>query len=482
MKTTPGKRMARLRGRSWAALAALLLLPACAATRYAARPIDPARSARALEARSLDDVGLQAFMQAHGRKSWPPQAWNPDLLTLAALYFHPDLDLARARRELAEAAIVTAGQRPNPVLSLTPAYNQDAAAGVSPWILGFVLGLPIEAAGKRSLRVSEARHIADAARFRIAHAAWGVRSGVRTTLLDLYAVRERAALLQMQGRVETERAALLAQRVAEGESGRPDLVEAQLREQDVSLAMAQAEQQSAQARARLAQAVGIPLAALRDVALSFELPGAAQSVRPTPSSELAREALTNRSDVLAALSEYAAADSALRIEIARQFPDWTLGPGYQWDQGARKWSLGVALTLPLFNRNQGPIAQAEARRDEAAARLNALQAKILGELDQAFAGYRAARDNLDQARAADDLRVARLRAAQARYRAGYADRMALLDARLAAVTARKVSLDASFAFGKAVSALEDAIERPLAGAPLPAVPEANPRIEQGHVP
>ena len=39
-----------------------------------------------------------------------------------------------------------------------------------------------------------------------------------------------------------------------------------------------------------------------------------------------------------------------------------------------------AVDLPLFNQNQGPIAQARARREQAAARFTALQTQIIDSL------------------------------------------------------------------------------------------------------
>src|SRR5204863_91869 len=79
--------------------------------------------------------------------------------------------------------------------------------------------------------------------------------------------------------------------------------------------------------------------------------------------------------------------------------DVRLNPGYQFDQGDNKWTLGIMFELPVLNQNQGPIAEAGARREEAAARLTALQTKVIGEIDQAVAGYRSARGQLATATA-----------------------------------------------------------------------------------
>src|SRR5437667_170854 len=145
--------------------------------------------------------------------------------------------------------------------------------------------------------------------------------------------------------------------------------------------------QSAEARSQLAEAVGLPSSALTDIELSFD--GLDQFPTELTSAEVRRQAALSRTDLLAALAEYAASQSALQLEIAKQYPDLHLGPGYQLDQTDNKWSLGATLTLPVLNQNQGAIAEAKARREEAAARFVALQAQAVGEIDRAVAGYSA---------------------------------------------------------------------------------------------
>lgn len=77
----------------------------------------------------------------------------------------------------------------------------------------------------------------------------------------------------------------------------------------------------------------------------------------------------------------------MQLEIARQYPDIQIGPGYEFDQSEDKWSLGLAVTLPVFHQNQGAIAAAEANRSEAEARVRVLQARIVNELEQAVRDY-----------------------------------------------------------------------------------------------
>jgi hypothetical protein len=84
-----------------------------------------------------------ADFQASSR---PLETWDLNSLMLAAYFFNPDLDVARANVASAEAAIRTAAMKPNPLVSVGPGYESDPTA---PFIMGFNFDLPIETAGKR---------------------------------------------------------------------------------------------------------------------------------------------------------------------------------------------------------------------------------------------------------------------------------------------------------------------------------------------
>ena len=194
-------------------------------------------------------------------------------------------------------------------------------------------------------------------------------------------------------------------------------------------------------------------------------------------------ALTNRADLLAALARYAASQSALQLEIARQYPDLQIGPGYKWDQGANKWSLGISLTLPLFNQNQGQIAQAKAQRELAAAQFIALQARDIAQTEHALAGYRAALATLDAAQSLAATQQSRTQSAQRQFSSGYIDRSALDQAQLQALAAENTRLTASIQARQALGALEDAVERPLDGAiEISALPAPARRTCQSRIP
>jgi outer membrane protein, heavy metal efflux system len=123
--------------------ARFLLIVACAVTlptgcaSYKPAPISAAQNADAIQARSLDNPQLQKFIVAAtgGDDEWdrsgrlpPPPSWNLTRLSLAALFYHPNLDIARTKLAAARARVITAGQIPNPSLSFEElSYNTSVA-------------------------------------------------------------------------------------------------------------------------------------------------------------------------------------------------------------------------------------------------------------------------------------------------------------------------------------------------------------------
>ncbi len=448
-------------GRNTASLCLLTVaLGGCAS--YAPQPLSPQATAAGFESRTLSDPGLKNYVETQLHRVLPAgssHAWDLTALTLVAFYFSPELDVARAQWDVAKAKTVTAGAIPNPTFGFSPLYNADAGSGLSPWTLGVVLGIPIETAGKRGYRVSGAEHLSEAARLDIATAAWRVRSGLRAALVNLYAAREREKLLADQQEVQARTVKALESRLRAGEASQPEVTLARLALDQTRLAADEAGRRRAEAQVGLAPALGLPSAAVQEAALSFD---SLQEPLPNlPAPSIRQQALRNRPDILSALARYAASQSALQLEIARQYPDLSLGPGYKWDQGARKWSLGVSLTLPLFNRNQGPIAEAEAGRRVAAARFTALQAQVVGEIDRNYTGFTKALNKLE---VADRLLTGarrQLESARAQFVAGETDRLRFLGAEQELTASSLARLDTLIQAQQALGSLDDAVQLAL---------------------
>jgi cobalt-zinc-cadmium efflux system outer membrane protein len=440
---------------------AVVLVMGVACIRYHPRPIAPAKTMEDLEARRLDSPELGGFLTANKEvASWPPAAWDLKSLTLAALYYHPDMDIARAQWGVARGGRITAGERPNPTLNPLMGYNTTSPTSeVTPWIPEIALELTIETAGKRGIRIAEARHLAEAARWQILSTAWSVRSRLRGALLEVYASGELAALLADQERLQTEFVRILEIQREAGEVSTFDLTQSRVALDASRLAAIEAARAKEEALAQLAAALGVSRRAVDGIAISFD---AFRRTEPDfPAGEVRRHAVLNRSDIRAALADYEASQSALKLEIAKQYPDIRLGPGYQLDQTDSKWTIGLVLDLPILSRNRGPIAEAAASREESAARFLALQSQVISELDAAIEDCRAA---LRKFRAAEDLATnlaGQERTARAQRELGEISPLEFLGIQLELNAGAQARLEALVQAQRAVGRLENAAQSPL---------------------
>ncbi len=438
------------------------------------RPLSPARTAAALESRSLDDPALARFLIAArggAPSAWPPHRWDLDALTLAALYFEPGLDVVRAHAEVARAAIETAGARPNPTLAVAPQLSANPMGAVSPWLTTVNLDWPIETAGKRGRRIERAERAAEAAREAIWADAWRVRRALASSLVARAAAERQRDSLRDEVAAQQRLVALVEGRERAGAAAAGDVAPFRFALLQATTDEAAAEAQVGEALVGVAAAIGVPAAALDGVTLpdGFD-PAEADALSHLTSAEARRRAALERFDVRRALAEYAATEATLRLELARQYPDLRLGPSYEFDQGQNKWGVTLALDLPIVDRNQGPIAEAVAARGEAAAKLVATQAAALAEVEQAVARRDGAITRRARARAVAREREANLARARAAVRLGALDRVGELGAAVEQVRAARAAADAESALAQALVDLEAAVEGPLPAAALDAPP------------
>ncbi|WP_293395872.1 TolC family protein [Nevskia sp.] len=435
-----------------------LSLAACAA----APPLPTAGAGAGLvafETKRLDATSLGLPPMANG---WDRAQWFA-----LAQAGSPALAEMRARLSLAKAGVVTAGQRPNPTLNLSGEYLA-AAAGMPAWLLGVAVDFLLQASGTRDRAQAIAWLQTDIASAALGDQLWQLRMSTQNALLEAVAAADEAQLLKRIIELHRQLLDVERRRCAAGAGTSTDVLRAEAELSAAVQRRQQADQRVLAARQRLATTIGLPLAAIADAPLQWpdwDRPDrlAADGVR------LDREAaLLERPQLLQALREIDIAELVLQTEVARRWPDLRLSPGYTWDHGERKLQLGVGLSLPMFNRNEGPIAEALAQRELAARHLETVEAGLYAQIDSAERAWPAARERW-QAALADRQRLARLAEVERRRLAeGESDRPALLSAEITAAEAELLQQGAALDAQRDFAALEDACRTPLAGPPFDA--------------
>jgi outer membrane protein, heavy metal efflux system len=449
--------------RALLALLSAIALEDCGSTPGRA-PLEPSAALADYSARRLDSLGPELPPPSSG---WDRAAW-----LAAALRLNPHLAEQRAEVEAVAAGERTAGEHPNPSLQLFAEYLTSAAQSGA-WLYGLSMDFLLRQPGERGRAQHRAALQTALAKSDLAESLWQVRVSLRQSLLDAVSAQDESALLH----------SLVAQRQALLEADRRrlqlgDIPRAQLLADELEVSRAQQREQQSRARsadatARLASSVGVPLAALTAVPLRWSGWDEIGALKVSSASHWRTEALIARPQVIHALREYDLAEVALQSELARRWPQIHVTPAYSWGgEGVQQNTLfdiateaGVAVSfeLPIFNQHQGPIGEAVARRAAAGEHLRAVQADIFGQIDRAELAWPAAQQAWADTRRAADIAERQREVEQRALAAGEVERASLLTADVAATEARLSVLQSAYTAQVVFGALEDAYRRPLQG-------------------
>ncbi len=306
-----------------------------------------------------------------------------------ALATHPVLAAAGYAVSASEGAVDQARRLRNPEAAfLTEDVRRDRATMTAQ------LNIPLELGGKRAARTRAAELARDAAGQDAAVLAAEVRADVTRAFFDLSIAQERLRLAQASDALAAQAEAAAARRVQAGKVSPVEQTKAA-----VARAGAAIELRDARADLLVAQRA---LSAFWGVAVAVpEADGSAETLPTVPPE--ARSALAATAAEPMAMGATPRAQRArleiehrqalVNVERSKRVPDVTLSVGAKRDSGANANMavLGIAVPLPLFDRNQGNLLEAQRLADKAAEDYRALQLEQAAALSQDVARLEAAR-------------------------------------------------------------------------------------------
>jgi cobalt-zinc-cadmium efflux system outer membrane protein len=272
---------------------------------------------------------------------------------------------------------------------------------------GIELAQTFEIGGQRGARISAAdaelraaRAFADAAKSAVAVEVLGAATQVVRARGALGIVRDQSEAAGRLVEISEARAAKGVAAPFETELAQAARVQA-LREERATA------QELSDAEARLAEAVGA------DVQLAPDADIPESQVDFPPVAELQKRALTVRPEIIAARASVES--SAARADVLRRerIPDLTLGAGYRHEEFSNILSARLVFPIPVARRNQGEIAEQEARTRQADAAARQEDLKIRLQIKGAYRSWQRARSAVDaigsdlEARLAADVQALR---------------------------------------------------------------------------
>lgn len=356
-----------------------------------------------------------------------------DDLLRAAAELNPKI--AAAREELGAAAGRTDQSRlyPNPALVLEaeeiPA--RDVGLGRGKGTIG--LSQPLILGSRRRESVSAASAEEQVRLFRLEATQRAVLGDVRTAFGDALSLRDSALahqelLVVARRTLEIARARFEARAVPEAE-----VIRAELEVHELELRLRRLGEERAALTARIRSLLG-------GVEIGLEqIGGEPLADPPAIDLEQLRQAVRERNPELAAArAEIEAADLRISAAQAERIPDVDLLLAFGQDAADEDiYEAGMRIPLPVFDRNQGRIREARHLAVKARRSADALTGDLEADLDEAFAAYSAARDEVRTFRErivpATERSLAQVRES---YEAGRTDLLNLLDAQRSNARAR----------------------------------------------
>ena len=308
-----------------------------------------------------------------------------------------NLDIAAARYGvgIAEAKRITAGLRPNPVLSANADHldwlgtgfdNTTNNAGPSEY--GVRADFLVERGKKREARMEWAAADKTLAQLTFEDVQRKLVFDVVNAFIDVQLAKETLSLAKENLQSLLRVAEVNQARVATGDLAVVELNRSKVATAQYQTAVRQAELQLAQAKNRLRLLVG-------EDSGNIDVTGAIRrDVGPSDLTTIREIAIKQRPDLQGAKQLQARNQADLRLQLSQTKIDLTAGAEYRRQQSpsARSNSIGLYISapLPIFNKNQGEIARSEQEIAQAKALARSMEAHILNEAAAAWEQYTSA--------------------------------------------------------------------------------------------
>ncbi|BFU93271.1 MAG: RND transporter [Nitrospira sp.] len=382
------------------------------------------------------------------------------------LFLRQNLDLLIVKYgiEFSKGQQITARLFPNPVASmgLVSSPVQGRTLGNSGQIAPQIQQL-FELAGKRGYRIESAEYGLQSAEAAFEDAVRQLSFAVKDAYYRVQLARRRLVLAEDNRDRFSRILEVNTIRFKKGYIAEVDLIRIRLQFIVFYSQVIQAIQEAQSARSDLRQLLRVSPAS--DLDLTTEL----DYKRLDPDIvKLRAVAVDGRPDVRAKRSTLSQREAELKLARAYRIPDVTVGAGYgtQGSHGPdnpNQMTFSLGMPLPLFNRNQGGIMQAEAAMQAAGADLGKTLNQVENQVDVAYRNLIESRRLVEAFRGGvlDDARST-IAIVERAYERGGVTLLDLLDAARTSRTIQQSYIEALFNYQRTVIQLESAVGQDIA--------------------
>src|SRR6266487_5970235 len=312
---------------------------------------------------------------------------GPDDAAAIALYSNPALRAIRDRRGLAAAQLIQAGILPNPIVS----YARDYVTGGN--TAGTITGYNFTAAWEFSALIpflpkqTAARKNFRSVDLDVAWQEWQIAVNARTAVYRVLGLNAQTAQAREATEGLQQSTDAMQKAVDAHEKTVLDLAAVASASQDSRATMLALEQEFEKQRLGLNKILGAEPETKIELRAGLTLPA---RLEPPGERQLISDLESRRLDLLGLRQGLESQDATLRAAILAQFPKLAVGFSKASDTtNVHTTGFNVAVDVPIFDRNQGIIANERATRQRLLDEYNQRVFEARSDIAVAIADIRA---------------------------------------------------------------------------------------------
>ena len=373
-------------------------------------------------------LGFPLLVPAQEPRPSLPQRLTLDEAMQLALKQNPTLLREKQNLAIANANLRQARLLPNPDLELNsesyPLFETRPGSFLNNQELSFRAGQTIETAGKRGKRTRVARQELSATGSDLDNTVRQLKLELKRRYYTVVLAKAQRNLAQENLKQFDEIIQINEARFKQGELSGLEINRVRAERLRFFTDVLDADLQLKNAKTALLELLGVP-----SFDATFDVVEALATARPSVQlADLRAQALRTRPDLIAAQQRLDRNRSDVQLQKAEAIPNLTPSFGYKRDFGINTAVIGVTFPLPVFNRNQGGIARANAQVEQ---QRYEVERAILAAGRDVQEAYQALDTQAEKVRAMEQSYVPGARnardIAQQSYRLGALDLIGLLD-------------------------------------------------------
>jgi outer membrane protein, heavy metal efflux system len=350
--------------------------------------------------RRTSGLWMLAILLSAGTDDTRPVSITVEQAVDEAVHHNLSILAEQVNLTIAEASLITARLRPNPVLSLSADHLDllgtrfNPVNGGGPTEVASRIDIPVERAHKREYRMETAglqRQIAEA---RLTDSIRRLRLQVSIACINVIQAKANLALARENLQAYEELARINESKVQAGSVSMLELVRSRVAMLQFRSNVKRALLELATAKTKLQNLLGRKTSSDGfDIIGDLKIPLHAGAMELTALQQSAR---SYRPDVQSVKLTQARSEAELKLQLAQGKVDYTYGAEYRRQQGVNGTSnsvgVFVSVPLPVHNRNQGEIARVRAEQEQLTRQIEAVNADASTEVTTAYEEFVSARD------------------------------------------------------------------------------------------